>query len=302
VVEPALAQRTQLIVWSAGYFVFALLAGVSGWCVIRTPGMVAHVQTPAARDAVPTSGDYGGWLAWPFTAVVLLLAVTNELCQNTAAIPFLWVLPLSLYLLTYILCFASPAWYRRWLYMPLLVACVFLVTQTSFVLLPEDTDVRIDIGFWSLALFCACMVCHGELSRARPAPRYLTAYYLMIALAGAGGGLFVGVIAPRVFRTFVELPIGALLLFLLILVTLLTDTPRQTRRERLRRGLISALYIVAVAGGLLYVVWERDEDETIIARTRNFYGVLKVAEEDLEEQPGRRLRTLKHGGILHGAQ
>src|SRR5262249_6070383 len=154
--------------------------------------------------------------------------------------------PLSLYLLTYILCFASPWWYRRWFYVPLVVASLFVVTQTSFVLLPEDTDVRIDIGFWSAALFCACMVCHGELSRAKPVPRFLTAYYLMIALAGMCGGIVVGVIAPRVFNSFIELPLGVLLFFLLLLVTLLTVQPHLTQRGWIIHGLVVVLYIMAV--------------------------------------------------------
>jgi hypothetical protein len=301
-VEPALAQRTQAMLWSVGYVVFALGAGLSGWCVTRVPGDTVTLHTRGEGDTAPTPGAYGHWFAWPFTASVLLLAVTNTLCQDMAVIPFLWVLPLSLYLMTYILCFASTRWYRRWLYLPLVVASVFVVTQTSFVLLPEDTDVRIDIGFWSTALFCACMVCHGELSRAKPAPRFLTAYYLLIALAGVCGGIFVGVIAPRVFDSFLELPLGVLLFFLLMLVTLLTAERRQTRRDRCLHGLTIVLYVVAVVGGLLYVAWESEEDDTIMARTRNFYGVLKVTEDEPEAQPGSRIRFLKHGGILHGAQ
>jgi spermidine synthase len=301
-VESALSQTAQAVWWSAGYGVFVLLGGIAGWRVTRLPVATVHYNTRGEADPAPTLGDYGRWFAWPCTATVLLLAVTNELCQNTAVIPFLWVLPLSLYLLTYILCFASTRWYHRWLYLPLVVASVFLVTQTSFVLLPEDADIRVDIAFWSLALFCTCMVCHGELSRARPAPRFLTAYYLVIALAGACGGLFVAVLAPCVFDSFAELPVGVLLLFVLMLLTLLTEARGQTRRTRLLYGLTTVLYIVAITGGWLYVAWESEEDDTIIARTRNFYGVLKVTEAEGEEPPHERLRSLKHGGMLHGAQ
>jgi hypothetical protein len=301
-VEPVLAQRLQATMWSVGYVVFALWAGLSGWCATRASAETGTLPTPASEETAPSLAAYVRWFAWPFTASVLLLAVTNTLCQDMAVIPFLWVVPLSVYLLTYILCFASPWWYRRWLYLPLVVASLFVVTQTSFVLSPEDTDVRIDIGFWSTALFCACMVCHGELSRARPAPRFLTTYYLMIALAGVCGGVFVGVIAPRLFSSFLELPLGVLLFFCLILVTLLTAQPRQTRRHRSLHGLLVALYIVAVVGGLLYVVWESEADETILARSRNFYGVLTVTEDESEEQPGGPVRFLRHGGVLHGAQ
>jgi hypothetical protein len=288
-VEPALSQTAQAVWWSVGYGVFVLLGGIAGWGVRRLPVATDHPNTRGEAGLAPTLGDYGRWFAWPCTATVLLLAVTNELCQNTAVIPFLWVLPLSLYLLTYILCFASARWYRRWLYLPLVVASVFLVTQTSFVLGPEDANIRVDIAFWSLALFCACMVCHGELSRARPAARFLTAYYLLIALAGVCGGLFVGVLAPRVFDSFAEMPAGVLLLFVLMLLTLLTAERGQTRRARLIHGLTTVLYMVAVTGGLLYVAWESEEEDTIIMRTRNFYGVLTVTEDELEAPPHERL-------------
>jgi spermidine synthase len=301
-VEPALSQTAQAVWWSAGYGVFVLLGSIAGWGVTRLPVVTVHPNTPGEGDLAPTLGDYGRWFAWPCTATILLLGVTNELCQNTAVIPFLWVLPLSLYLLTYILCFASVRWYRRWLYLPLVVTSVFLVTQTSFVLLPEDADIRVDIAFWSLALFCACMVCHGELSRARPVPRFLTTYYLLIALAGVCGGLFVAVLAPHVFDSFAELPGGVLLLFVLLLLTLLTEERGQTQRTRLIHGCATVLYIVAVTGGLLYVAWESEEDDTIMMRMRNFYGVLTVTEDELEAQPHECLRALKHGGTLHGAQ
>jgi SAM-dependent methyltransferase len=301
-VEPMLSQTAQATWWRVGYGVFVLLGGLAGWCVTRLPGATVPLNTRGDAGPAPPLGDYGRWFAWPGTATVLLLAVTNELCQDTAVIPFLWVLPLSLYLLTYILCFASARWYRRWLYLPLVVASVFLVPQTSLVLLPEDAEIGVDIGFWSLALFCACMVCHGELSRARPAPRFLTAYYLLIALAGVCGGLFVGVLAPRVFDSFAELPVGVLLLFVLMLGTLLTEARGQTRRTRVIHGLTTVLYLVAVTGGLLYVAGESEEEDTILTRTRNFYGVLKVTEDELEGPPHERLRSLKHGGILHGAQ
>src|SRR5205823_5426565 len=109
---------------------------------------------------------------------------------------------------------------------------------------------------------------------------------------GVCGGVFVGVIAPRVFHSFSELPLGALLFFLLLLVTLLTAQRRQTRRDRYIHGLIVALYSVAVVGGLLYVFWASEDDDTIIARSRNFYGVLTVTEDEPEEQPDGPVRFL----------
>jgi predicted O-methyltransferase YrrM len=131
---------------------------------------------------------------------------------------------------------------------------------------------------------------------------YRKAYYLLIAVAGVCGGLFVGVLAPHAFDSFTELPVGVLLLFILMLLTLLTAERGQTRRARLIHGLTIGLYIVAVTGGVLYVAWESEEDDTILMRTRNFYGVLTVTENALEGHPHERLRSLKHGGTVHGAQ
>src|SRR5215510_13031613 len=107
VVEPALSQTTQAVWWSVGYGVFVLLGGIAGWGVTRLPAATVHHNTWGEAGSTPTLGDYSRWFAWPCMATILLLAVTNELCQHAAVIPLLWVWPLSLYLLTYILCFAS---------------------------------------------------------------------------------------------------------------------------------------------------------------------------------------------------
>src|SRR5690606_26648935 len=134
------------------------------------------------------------WFLFPLVASILLLAITNEVCQDVAVIPFLWVVPLSLYLLSFILCFGGSVFYKRWLFIPLAVASLFCIHKTSLVVLPEDSDIRFDIVFWFTSLFVYCMVCHGELHRRKPDPKHLTLYYLLISLGGVGGGIFVGLI------------------------------------------------------------------------------------------------------------
>jgi len=136
----------------------------------------------------------------------LLLAVTNHLTQNVAAIPFLWVLPLSLYLLSFILCFDSDRWYRRWLFTRLgaiaLPGMAYAISGEGNI-----SDLIPAVAFFSCALFVLFMVCHGELAQRRPAPRYLTSFYLMVSLGGAIGGLLIGFAAPYLFNALYDLPV-----------------------------------------------------------------------------------------------
>jgi SAM-dependent methyltransferase len=150
------------------------------------------------------------WVALPMIASVLLLATTNKLSQEVAVIPFLWVLPLSLYLLTFIICFDHALWYHRGVFVSLLVVGVAGVCA----LIPAGTDapMRLQIIGYTATLFVACMVCHGELYRLKPPPRQLTSYFLMIAAGGALGGFFVAIAAPAIFSDYRELQIGYWLL------------------------------------------------------------------------------------------
>src|SRR5258706_573735 len=139
---------------------------------------------------------------------------------NIAAIPFLWVLPLALYLLSFVLCFEASGWYRRWLFLPLLAAGLAGVCVT---LTRSNPSIWALIPLYCATLFAACMVCHGELARSKPHPQHLTGFYLMLALGGAAGGVLVGLVAPNLFRDLYELPIGMLALSLLVIAALLRD-------------------------------------------------------------------------------
>ena len=159
--------------------------------------------TPASR---PPWSDKLLWVALAACASALLLAVTNHLTQNVAAIPFLWVLPLSLYLLSFILCFDSDRWYRRRLFAKLAVvelpAMAYALSDGG-----NFTNLKIAIAMFSAALFVFFMVCHGELARRRPSSRHLTAFYLMVSVGGATGGLLVGFVFPYVLHALIDLPI-----------------------------------------------------------------------------------------------
>ena len=156
------------------------------------------------------------WLLLPACASVLLLATTNKLCQDVAVIPFLWVAPLALYLLSFIICFDSPRWYARAPYALALIAAAYGLCWA--LIDGSDWPIAKQVAVYCGGLFICCMVCHGELYRLKPDPRHLTGYYLMIAAGGALGGAFVAIAAPLLFKDYYELHLGLFACALLFLV------------------------------------------------------------------------------------
>ena len=153
---------------------------------------------------------------------MLLLATTNKMCQDVAVIPFLWVLPLALYLLSFIICFDSPRWYVRF---PFALALVAALGGLCWALYNgSDLALYGQVALYCGGLFICCMVCHGELCRLKPDPCHLTGYYLMIAAGGALGGVLVALVAPRVFNDYYELHCGLFACGLLFLVVCLCDS------------------------------------------------------------------------------
>ncbi|MEX2044547.1 MAG: fused MFS/spermidine synthase, partial [Opitutus sp.] len=219
--EVKFPRHTQAALWSGGLVFFALACGYCAWRVWRraaTPepqpvaagGSVPEAPVETAADARVHPVDRLFWFALPAIASILLLATTNKLSQEVAVIPFLWVLPLSLYLVTFIISFDHARWYHRGAFTALLVVSIAFVLQV----LPAGTDVpmKVQIAVYSAAMFVACMICHGELYRLKPPPRQLTSYFLSIAAGGALGGFLVAIVAPAVFNDYRELQLGYWLL------------------------------------------------------------------------------------------
>ena len=292
--ETWVATAVQADTWSAGYALFAILCAASAIYSLRN-AKTAEVVNPAVTainsDApAPSRLDLVLWLALPAMGSWLLLAITNHVTQNIASIPFLWLAPLTLYLLSFILCFESDGWYQRSILLgPLAVILGFCAwgLQSSQVTL----EIKIAIPLYLTGLFICCMFFHGELARLRPAPRYLTLFYLMVALGGALGGMFVGLIAPRIFPTYYELGLGFVVSAILAAVTL-RKTP-------------FFVWITAVAlAGVCGYFWNKQieqlkEDTRVMVR--DFYGTLRTKDTgpDTSEDAVRRLI---HGVILHGEQ
>src|SRR5581483_5657318 len=190
-VEPKMALGTQAVTWSIAYGGFALLCAAAGW---RSREGVDTLQSAIKSEKAPSFGSMLLWIGFAACASTLLLAVTSHLTQNVAPIPLLWIAPLSLYLLSFILCFESDRIYNRYIFLPLLLGSLALLAWADYQY-QNNGEVKRLIPALCAALFVCCMVCHGELARRRPHPQFLTQFYLMISIGGAVGGLFVAFVA-----------------------------------------------------------------------------------------------------------
>ncbi|SPE29179.1 Integral membrane protein-like protein [Candidatus Sulfopaludibacter sp. SbA3] len=301
VVEPNLPTRMQEWVWSGAYVFFVVFCGLTAWRAGADPMAKMTAQAIASETAEPPPAGSTRllWLGLAASASVLLLAVTNHLTQDVAAIPFLWILPLSVYLLSFILCFESPRFYRRWLFGPLLFAALgFMAYRMWFG--HKEMPIRPVIALFGLALFVCCMVCHGELARLKPHPRYLTGFYVTVSLGGAFGGLFVGLVAPNVFHAYYEFPLG---MMLCAAVTFLAFG-RDLWRMRWLPKYAGMAFLVLALGGYIYflghIMSVMVSGYKVVAR--NFYGQLRVSEEGDPRTEEDAHRTLIHGMINHGEQ
>jgi hypothetical protein len=219
--ETHFTRRAQAPFWSWGLVFFALCCGFCAWRVWRqAPAGTVQETADADVAAPPTRFQRVLWLCLPACASILLLAVTNKMCQDVAVIPFLWVLPLGLYLLSFIICFDSPRWYSRFYYTLVLIGALIAICLALF----EGADMPIvrQVVIYCGTMFVGCMICHGELYHQRPHPKHLTSFYLMIAAGGAVGGLFVALVAPNLFNNFYELHLSLGLTALLLLVVSFT--------------------------------------------------------------------------------
>ncbi len=296
-VEPFLPTHRQVQVWSGAYACFVLLCGV-----------IALLGRTGARelqeDSLPVLEKPNWelrllWMGLAACASTLLLAITNHLCQNVAPIPLLWVLPLSLYLLSFILCFAGRSWYRRTVWLQLTAVAL---GSMAYLLLGDFDNVnpKLLVPLFGSALFLCSMACHGELAGLKPHPCHLTSFYLMVALGGALGGVFVGVIAPWLFRAFWELPVGLAGCALLLLTVLYRDPASRIHRARWQAGWLG-LSALTIAFLVTLGVGIRREMRGYKLVVRSFYGVLRVSDEG---EPGEAdyLRRLTNGTINHGEQ
>ena len=300
--EPAFNTHQQSGMWSWGFGVFVVLCAATAWRTGTATGTDRTAselpaksagnswqsgQSPegaaaergqsaellAGGSACPTTKTYWMWLLLPAVASVLLLAITNHLSQNVAAIPFLWVLPLSIYLLSFILCFEGEGWYRRNPYLQLLAVAVGSMAYAVSTDTTSNVPIKIMVPLFSMGLFTCCMVCHGELARLKPDPKYLTHFYLTMSAGGALGGLLVGFVAPHLLNALYEMPVSLVACAALVSYVLRQDSDLKWIR-RWPGVVVTGVLTLALAG---YVGWQiREMVSGSRVLVRNFYGGLKV--------------------------
>ena len=238
-------------------------------------------RRPLARQAL--------WCALAATGSLLLLAVSNHITQNIAAVPLLWIVPLAIYLLTFILCFDGKGWYRRDIFLAMLAAGLGVMAWT----LADSKfthELALQIGVFCAGLFLACMFCHGELVRLKPAPAYLTRFYLMISLGGALGSALVGIVAPLVLPAYFELA-GGLVVAALLLLWQVRPAAHRLRRARRRRG--------ADDRRLRRLGRSSSSTTARSSPTRNFYGVLRVQEWSRDTRQSPPVADPRHDPARH---
>lgn len=305
-VEPHLASRAQAWDWSGAYIVFVVLCGVAGWYAGRVQDSGLQQPANGKADAGQTDDStakpgYGTqllWIAFAACGSALMMSVTNYLSQNLAPIPLLWILPLGLYLLSFVLCFETDVIYQRWLWIPaMLIGLGFMVWTMYYN--GGTTNLKLGIPFMLGGLFLCCMVCHGEVARHKPAPRYLTYFYLLVSAGGVLGGFFVAIVAPRIFHTYLELPVWMVLCTLLVWGMVWKAVNEQHWIARV--VLCAAVGSFAVLMAAYMAIHQHRSDARFYLQVRNFYGALQVRDMETDDEDGR-VRSLQHGTIEHGAQ
>ena len=289
--EPALPTKWQSYSWSALYLVFVSACAILAW---RNRNSKPLVQTATDNSPAPKASQLLTWVLLAACPSILMVADTSFLTENIAPIPMIWVAPLALYLLSFIICFEGSGWYKRKIFLPLFLAALFALTYLPTMGLNE-LPVLVSMGINLFSFFIICMVCHGELAAQQPNSRYLTTYYLMLALGGVMGGFFVGIIAPSWFTENYELSIGIVLSGLVVAIVFLSNT-------RFKNSTWRTASAVGVLGFLILITGIRVNDHAyetsgVEFSHRNFYGTLKVYSD---ERTG--FKTMQHGQISHGSQ
>jgi SAM-dependent methyltransferase len=288
-IEPRLSSRHQAALWSMGYGLFALFCALSAWISRGYHPIAPTLPETPPEDAPPASSTKILWLSLSACGSMMLLAVTNHLSDNVAPVPLLWVVPLTLYLLSFAIVFAKRRLYSRWLaarFMAVALGAAGYAIYDSSI----THAIQISVPLFCTALFVVCLFCHGELVQRKPAVRYLTSFYLVISLGGALGAVCVGLLAPHILSGIFELPIVLLLAAILAAVVLWSE------------GWSARLFwaCVSVCMCAVLVMNVRTMRDGTVAMMRNFYGALRIQEFKIGLQ--LPYRSLVNGTIEHGAQ
>jgi hypothetical protein len=316
-IEMWVSTKVQALAWSGVYVAYAALAiavavramkpavhydktslDAQALAPARSKAKKAPANMVAQGPAAPRLQDYALWFSLAGLPTMLLLSVSSHVTQNVASIPFLWVLPLSLYLFTFVIAFegrSGKGWYLRdSMLLPAMVIAAFM----AWGLIADDGVLAIDyaIPLYLGGLFLLCLFCHGELSQSKPDTRFLTRFYLVIALGGACGGLVVSFLGPMLLPFYWELPMA------ILLSSALGAWIASTRvRGPLQTVFLGGSLVSLAVSAVFLKEYVSDNYLDNVDASRSFYGTLRVKERPLAGQP-EPVRRLVHGVILHGLQ
>jgi hypothetical protein len=270
--------------WSFVFVGFAFLCAATAWLSVNG---FSHFEKDVKKESdKPSSARQLQWLALSAMGSVMLLAVTNHITQNVASVPFLWVLPLALYLISFIFAFDHPRWYLR----PAFIAAMAVLLPAMAYYVPS-LDLKVAVPLYLAGLFASCMFCHGELARLKPDPAHLTRFYLMMSLGGALGAVLVAIVAPMTLPGYFEL--GIALVLLALLFTMRLRGPAGARSPAVWGGVA-----ISIATLVLVVRGADDYSTGVRVMERDFYGVVRTADH-ANPVP---YRSMYHGSIMHGGQ
>ena len=318
-IEPRIPLLRASQIWSWGFALCGISILACAWLAKWGPRVEARMEGEVAAGEAVDARTVALWILLPAVAVVLLLGITNKLCLDVGSVPFLWIVPLCIYLSTFIACFGSDRTYRRGVFSglaaitTLVLVLVWLWSDALGGWRYGSASILPQVVVYSLALFSTCMLAHGELHRLRPPPARLTAYFLCISGGGALGGLFVGLVAPRIFSDYHELPLALGACWLLFVLACRRDPssvlhaghPGGARRTAALAGVGALLALIGIAayperGAFLGGDGGRPE-RRVLLQDRNFFGVLTVREVRTVD-PERHQLELSSGTTMHGAQ
>lgn len=294
--ERLLTSSEQTVLWSWGYGLYGLLFAVCAFVTLR------HTRSGGIADAGALLRLASGrdpltlWIYYPALASILLLATTNAITQWSAVVPFLWILPLSLYLLTFVIAFGHRGLYNRTVY-----AIVFAVLAAIAVWLPfPDTsrELLAQLAVQCGAMFFGCMICHAEMVDLQPEPQRLPKFYLAISVGGALGGIAIALIAPLVFSDYFEHPIVLGAIGLTVAILLWRDNTRVASQRFAAAGITGIATAIATGGAAAN---ELELRASLLERVRNFYGVVSIVREDTEKTRDESL-VMRQAGVDQGSE
>lgn len=292
-IEPFLPARFQAYGWHAGFAAFGLFCIYKAWRSSKAPATQFDptAEIPIGLPTPPTGQQKLLWISLAALPSMLFLAFTNHLVQNVASVPFLWVVPLSMYLLSFILVFDSDRIYRPFFFRILTPVLLAALTYGIYIS-DSDTKLHYQLGAAAIALLVFCTFCHGELAQRKPHPRYLTSFFLMLSIGGAIGGFLISIAAPLLLPGHFELFIALGIFGFLSLMFLYRD-----------HWSTDILWTAAAVGAIVLAVMQiRSTADNSRVMVRNFYGSLRVQDSTAGDDKESWTRTLIHGTINHGMQ